>query len=283
MFPTAAGSSKDGFSLVEVMVTVGISAIVMFGAANFYQNFVKSQRRMEAASNAEKEIDAFEKIFRKRWAQRERPLNPATEIAGEFTRQHPGFLFRTNAIAAYNCNRNTLYFQPACYSWDVLAGFATNNNPGCVGNQNCSRISLLISSINNANVRSADWLAIENQCQTYPALARFNYSTNAANSCRCARSAATQRQVNQVVFNDVGGVVRFPPDPSAQLQTALHSLAVCFNWTRPAPATPPLPLNDLNVDIEGAYLGSNDQITFLRKRISLPVNAVYESSESLQR
>ena len=281
MLPTAAGSSKDGFSLVEVMVTVGISAIVMFGAFNLYQNFVKSQTRMEAASNAEKEMDAFEKIFRKRWAQRERPLNPATEIAGEFTRQHPGFLFRTTAIPAYNCNRNTLYFQPACYSWDALPGFATNNNPGCAVSQNCRRISLLISSINNANVRSADWLVIENQCQSYPALARFNYRTG-VNSCRCAISAATQTQVNQVVFNDFGRVVRFPPDPSSRLQTALHSLAVCFNWTRPGPATPPRPLDDLNVDIEGAYL-VNDQITFLRKRISLPVNAVYESSESLQR
>jgi prepilin-type N-terminal cleavage/methylation domain-containing protein len=261
--------TNAGFSLPELMITVAISAIAIVAAGNFINNFMVTKAEVDAAANVEREIDGFEKILRKRWAQRERPISPVTDMPGEFTSLHPGFLWNPTP-AAYNCDRNAISFQPACYSWAVT---------GCPTSSNCRQISVLASMIDGSDQRSATWLGINNECRDYPALARFDY-TQGTNPCRCANSPANRRLVNQVVFNDfTGRQLRFPQNPSDQIGTMAHSFSACFSWN-----PPDLNINfNVTIELEAAYRGQGNRIKFVRKRISLPIKAAHESSDSIRR
>lgn len=274
MFRMSEASSA--FSLVELIVAIAISAIGITAGTKFYLNFSEAKRRAAAAGDAELQMDAFEKLFRARWYQRERPLDPVKDMPGEFTATHPGFLWNTSP-AAYTCNRNTISWRAACYAWSTnmcrnIAGTTTSNDFNCAG------LALLVSGINNADQRFASWHGVRNVCQTPSSLAKFNYFQNSSNPCRCATSPANRSRVNTIVFNDVNGrQISFPSDLGNSVMQKTHSFTACFSWN-PRSAD-----GNLAIDLEAGYVGVNNQIMFSRKKISLPIKMPDNTGDSIQR
>ena len=261
----------------EVIITAAISVIAIYGGARLLNSFISERARQEAAANAESEIDKFIKILKRRWVQRDRPASPLTDMPGPFTSLQPGFLWTANPNP-YPKPCNNL---PACYTWATT---------GCTSNSACKSMSLLISSIDpTTNIRTASWLGIRNDCNTYAALNKFDYFNGSSNSCRCADTLAKKNQVNQVIFDASAlgdPAISYPPDPSQGLRTNLHSLAVCFSWPLPTTWTTNSRgdriLPALLVDIEAAYIGARNKIYFSRRKISLPVDSTAESPDSIR-
>lgn len=301
MFQTTSRGDA-GFSITELIIATAITSIVAVFAVNFYTDFVKSETLAEAAAAAERDIDSFEKLIKTRWAQRERPLSPATDMPGDFTRRVPGFSWEraVGVFPDYPCNRNANNLGPwnsagSCYEFpNALTAINNAQGFGCaIQNRNCIGAYILVSTVTAAKVRDAEWLRIERRCQNFPQLARFNYFANGAvnapsNPCRCA-TATSRSRVNQILVNDLGRVIEFPAPPGNAYMRKTHSMTACLDWNRP-PAAPPAvawqpgqPLNSLNIHVEAAYLGAGEQVKFLRKTISLPINQVAETSDAVQR
>ena len=241
--------TSSGFSLVEVLVAVAISGFVFLAAGRFYQDFVKSQARIEAAANSNRQIDELIKIIKTRWSQRQRPIDPATDLPGRFTQTAPGF------------------------SLSPL-------------NKNANRLNLQISTIDAAGNRAASALSIFQNCVAYPTLtSRFSYSS-AQNKCKCPDGKLNQVAIDATAIGQ--GVKLFPGDPTVAAGTSLHSLAVCFTWppiltSTPKDARGDVIMPDLLVTIEAAYIGAGDKIYFSQRSLSLPVNMSNKSPDSLLR
>lgn len=295
--------SEAAFSITELMIACALTGIVMVYAVNTFNDYTKAQTNAEAAAAAENDLDSIEKLLKKRWAQRERPLSVTNDMPGEFTARYPGFTFG-NAMAAYNCdsNRGAASFP---------GGFA--NTPACVAARDATTpaqvatfvnqraVNILVGSITpdlggGPRVRSAFWLRITNQMPNYPRLAGFNYVNPAvpANPCRNATPTA-QSRVNQIRFEEAGRTIVFPSDPSSSIDRKTHSITACFSWDVNQTGSRRFfddstvnrglqqDLRALNVELEAAYLGAGRQVKFLRKRVTLPVNSPEKSAESIRR
>lgn len=241
--------TSSGFSLVEALVAVAISGFVFLAAGRFYRDFVKSQARIEAAANSNRQIDELIKIIKTRWSQRQRPVDPATDLPGRFTLTAPGFTLSP-------------------------------------GNTDANRLNLQISTIDAAGNRAVSALSIFRNCVSYPTLtSRLSYSS-AQNKCKCPTGQLNQVAIDATAVGQ--GVKLFPGDPTVAAGTSLHSLAVCFRWpgngsTAAKDARGDVVLSDLLVDIEAAYIGAGDKIYFSRRSLSLPVNMSNKSPDSLLR
>ncbi len=241
--------TSSGFSLVEVLVAVAISGFFFLAAGRFYSDFVRSQAKIEAAANSNQQIDEIVKIIKTRWSQRQRPIDPATDLPGAFRLASPGF------------------------------SLSPSNN-------GANRLNLQISTIDTVGNRSSNDVSIYGNCKSYPTLTKLftNPNPKPESLCRCPSGQANQMAVDATAIGQ--GIKLFPADPTVSTGASLLSLAVCFSWpnngaTSARDARGAAIMSDLLVDIEAAYIGVGEKLYFLRRSLSLPVNMTNKSPDSL--
>ena len=110
--------SKSGYSLVEVLVSTALFAVIMTGAMNIFQLVIKSQRSAIATQNVEESLKYFLEVTGKevRMAKRNNGLCalPATDI------------YKTNFVSANSDNLMFRNYHDECVTYSIVYDSVNN-------------------------------------------------------------------------------------------------------------------------------------------------------------
>lgn len=239
--------TNRGFSLVEVLVAVMVTGIAMVMVSRFMQNFYRSQAAVEAAASVDEELNRFVKQLKTRWSQRAAPIDPATQMAGDFTQTNPGFVRSSNRRIQFNISK-----------MDPVSGGVT------------SQLSFIETRCDR--VRPA---AIKQFGSPFPLLTA---------TCKCASDDQLAHVV--LNDSGLGLQTLTVPNDVNTPGTKIQSLAACFSWDGARSAADrdarrKDAFHDLKVELEATYLGPGNKIFSTKRTVMLPINSPHKTATFL--
>lgn len=110
--------SKSGYSLIEVLVSTALFAVIITGAMNIFQLVIKSQRSAIATQNVEESLKYFLEVTSKevRMAKRNNGLCalPATDI------------YKTSFVSANSDNLMFRNYHDECVTYSIVYDSVNN-------------------------------------------------------------------------------------------------------------------------------------------------------------
>lgn len=261
--------TNRGFSLVEVLVAVMVTGIAMVMVSRFMQNFYRSQAAVEAAASVDEELNRFVKQLKTRWSQRAAPIDPATQMPGEFTLIPSERPLRTAGFELREPGKKSTSFR---------------------------KVTLRISKMDPASGAVTDAVSfIRTGCDPMPNSIKPFYlpSFKFSSECQCAVN-----QIPYVDLNDRDGDPAHPSYPGLGLNlirvpsnfdtpgTKIQSLSACFSWDGARPAADrdargKDAFHDLKVELEATYLGPGNKIFSTKRTVMLPINSPHKTATFL--
>ena len=227
-------------------MAVMITGVAMVMVSRFMQNFYRSQASIEAAASVDEELNKFVKQLKTRWSQRAAPIDPATQMAGEFTLANPGFVRPSNRRIQYNISE-----------MDLVNGGVT------------SRLSFIETRCDRAKPPSIQQFGLPS-----PALTA---------SCKCLDNQLAYIVLDD---SGLGLQRQTVPADVNTPGTKIQSLAACFSWSAVSlglDARNKSILPDLKVELEATYLGPGNRIFSTKRTVMLPINMPHKSADFLLR